>query len=787
AVLAGGLVFVYKLLVTTRAAPLGGAPVEGGAPTRTASGNTGTSGNDLFNNVYGDTATRTGGAGDDTYVVADDRLKIVEKPGEGIDSLRLWIDYRLPENVENARVEAPWGLSVNGNALSNIIAGGAGDDVINGRGGDDLLSGGGGSDVFIVTAGNGYDTITDFKPGTDRLVLDGYGLKNFAAVQAAMTMVGGDTVLTLDNGETVTFKGVAKSAFTAADFRFTSVTKGGAADPTPSPDPDPTPDPDPVPAPGGNNVLKLRVAEDAYQGDAQFKVLVDGKQFGGVQTVTARHGAGQWQELTLTGDIGSGSHKIEIVYLNDLYGGSTAADRNLYVDWIELDGNRVEAETGTLDPALGAKWGGEVLIWSNGTLAFNNVAGAAPDPTPSPEPDPTPAPDPDPAPVPGGNNVLKLRVAEDAYQGDAQFKVLVDGKQFGGVQTVTARHGAGQWQELTLTGDIGAGSHKIEIVYLNDLYGGSTAADRNLYVDWIELDGNRVEAETGTLDPALGAKRGGEALLWSNGTLAFNNVAGAAPDPTPGPEPDPTPAPGPDPAPGTGPVIVNPAARPTPDIARSYVGPDSTGTARGTAKAEDIFASAEGQTLMGGGGDDVFHVGSFSNVRIVVPESGITTVSTWATRHTLADGVDNLVLQGNYAHDVRGNALANTIVGSDGNDVIDAGAGDDTIVAGSGANRLTGGAGHDLFVFRSGAARDNVITDFRVGEDMIDLAPVVAASGYAGVDALADRVLRVEQVGADAVISLDPDGTGAAPAHRLVTLKNVIASSLHDGHDFLWS
>ena len=70
--------------------------------------------------------------------------------------------------------------------------------------------------------------------------------------------------------------------------------------------------------------------------------------------------------------------------------------------------------------------------------------------------------------------------------------------------------------------------------------------------------------------------------------------------------------------------------------------------------------------------------------------------------------------------------------------------------------------------------------------DMLDLRAVVAATGYKGSDAIADHVLAIVQVGADAVLSIDPDGSGGQAAHKVVTLEHVTASSLHAGHDFLW-
>jgi 5'-nucleotidase / UDP-sugar diphosphatase len=103
----------------------------------------------------------------------------------------------------------------------------------------------------------------------------------------------------------------------------------------------------------------------------------------------------------------------------------------------------------------------------------------------------------------------------------------------------------------------------------------------------------------------------------------------------------------------------------------------------------------------------------------------------------------------------------------------------------AGNDTLTGGAGQELFVFSTAAEHGSVITDFHLGEDMLDLRGAVADAGYRGADALADHVLHVAQQGLDTVISLDPHGTGAG-AHDLVTLHGVQASQLKAGTDFLW-
>ncbi|MGU3330918.1 carbohydrate-binding domain-containing protein, partial [Methylobacterium mesophilicum] len=78
--------------------------------------------------------------------------------------------------------------------------------------------------------------------------------------------------------------------------------------------------------------MLLHISQDAYQGDAQYTVSVDGKQIGGTLTAHASHAAGQSDTVTVNGDWASGGHTVAVNFLNDAYGGSASLDRNLYVD-----------------------------------------------------------------------------------------------------------------------------------------------------------------------------------------------------------------------------------------------------------------------------------------------------------------------------------------------------------------------------------------------------------------------------------------------------------------------
>ena len=82
--------------------------------------------------------------------------------------------------------------------------------------------GGGGEGLFVFRDGDGADTITDFTAGAgseDVLNLYGVsGLGGFAAVQAAASQVGDDTLLDFGGGDTVTLIGVDVASLHEDDF-----------------------------------------------------------------------------------------------------------------------------------------------------------------------------------------------------------------------------------------------------------------------------------------------------------------------------------------------------------------------------------------------------------------------------------------------------------------------------------------------------------------------------------------------------------------------------------------
>jgi hypothetical protein len=98
--------------------------------------------------------------------------------------------------------------------------------------------------------------------------------------------------------------------------------------------------------------------------------------------------------------------------------------------------------------------------------------------------------------VGSGADTLDLKVSEDAWNGDAQFTVAVDGQQIGGTLTALASHAAGVAQDFLVNGNFGPGQHTATVAFLNDAYGGSPATDRNLYVTGGSYDGQSVSGSS---------------------------------------------------------------------------------------------------------------------------------------------------------------------------------------------------------------------------------------------------------------------------------------------------
>ncbi|WP_270934613.1 carbohydrate-binding domain-containing protein [Falsiroseomonas oryzae] len=213
----------------------------------------------------------------------------------------------------------------------------------------------------------------------------------------------------------------------------------------------------------GKNPLVLRISQDAYNGDAQYALVLDGVPVDGVLTASALHSSGETDIVTVYADLLPGRHSVDVQFLNDRWDGTADTDRNLYVEGITIDGLAVPDSS--------------AAIYWDGTRSFDFTESGPPTPT-NLNIGASTAP-----------NLLQLRLSEDRYLGDAQYIISVDGHQIDGIQTATALHSLGQQDVRSVLGPFGPGPHVATVTFLNDRWDGTASTDRNLYVEGITVDG----------------------------------------------------------------------------------------------------------------------------------------------------------------------------------------------------------------------------------------------------------------------------------------------------------
>lgn len=516
-----------------------------------------------------------------------------------------------------------------GTSGNDNLSGTDGNDIVFGRGGDDYIVTGEGDDIIIAGAGDdglyagrGWDRgiwsgqIAEYSFHWDGNVVwvndrvggrDGsdwtYGVDYF---QFADTMVTRDDIWAGRVANTTASAPVPAPINIPASGMIPIPSEGESptSPPTPTPPPAPTPSPTPsTPASitlgTGPDVLVLRISQDAWNGDAEYVVRVDGVQIGGTLAASALTGSGQADLVTIRGDWGPGAHRVEVQFLNDAWGGTAQTDRNLQLEGATYNGTELA--------------GANLRFGMNGTQAFSFTE-TAPSPTPAPTPagvDLT---------IGSGPDSLVLRVTQDAWAGNADYVVRVDGVQIGGTLSASAIAGSGQADTITLRGDWAAGVHDVQIQFLNDAWGGSFDTDRNLYIEGATYNGSAI----------LGL----DLEFYESGTQGFSFTEASA-TPTPTPPPAPTP-----------------------------------GLLMGTGGADDLTAPSGGAAA-GAGGDDVVRGGAGDEVLY----GAAPGADEW--------GFDSLY-GGGGADTLHGGGGTDYLEGQDGDDVLAGGAGDDGLHGGLG-------------------------------------------------------------------------------------------------------
>jgi len=191
----------------------------------------------------------------------------------------------------------------------------------------------------------------------------------------------------------------------------------------------------------------------------------------------------------------------------------------------------------------------------------------------------------------------------------------------------------------------------------------------------------------------------------------------------------------------------------------------------------DIIAGGVGlNNLVGGAGNDSYTLNNPNDLVVEYSDStsGIDIVNV-AAHYTLPSNVENLGLLGTSNYKGTGNSLKNLMTGNSGNNSLSGMSGsdhlrgmdgNDSLNGGAGNDLLTGGAGNDHYIYTSSGDQGDVISDFRVGQDKIDLSVLLSNLGYSGSNAIADgyvKFLPTTYAGVTATrIQIDVDGFGGS-------------------------
>ena len=163
----------------------------------------------------------------------------------------------------------------------------------------------------------------------------------------------------------------------------------------------------------------------------------------------------------------------------------------------------------------------------------------------------------------------------------------------------------------------------------------------------------------------------------------------------------------------------------------------------GTNYADHLYAYQPGDSLVGGGGDDILEATSLGGAKMaggvgndtyvvyyptdqVIESTGEGTDLVQAhSNFTLGANVENLtLLAANPSNEPAnfvgvGNDLNNVIIGNAGNNVLSGLGGNDVLTGGTGVDALTGGSGNDTFLDTEAGLNGDTITDFAAGDRIV--------------------------------------------------------------------
>ena len=620
-------------------------------------------GNDDDNVLIGNAGANTleGMLGNDTYVVTDTRDTLIERAGEGIDTVASTISYTLLPNFENLiLIEGFGNLNATGNSAANYLEGNEGNNTLNGMAGGDLMFGGAGNDVYIVDdygdlvfeeVNEGIDTVYSsvsfalpddveklFLTGTDDL----FGIGN--ALANSITGNAGDNVIDGGGGADVMAGGQGNDTY-YVDNTGDKVTEAANA--------------------GIDHVN----ASVSFILGANIETLtltgidnIDGIGNNLVNTIVGNSGNntldGKAGADTMIGGAGND------VYIVDNIGDVIIEDANEGIDTVQssltwvLDDN---FENLTLT--------GKAAINGTGNALDNIITGNAGKNTLS-------GLDGNDTLISGGGaDTLIGGTGNDTYVISTLNAVLIEGVGEGTdtVESSVSWTLQNNFENLTLTGTAainGTGNAVVNTIVgnsANNTLDGGLGADTmiggggdDVYIvddtnDFIlELSGGGTDTVRASANYALTSHT-------ENLTLTGSAVSGMGNE-----------------------------------LANTLIGTAGANILDGGEGDDYIDGGAGADSMIGGMGDDTFIVDDAGDTVTENDGEGIDSVQS-SVSFTLSQYVENLTLTGTAALIAGGNAENNILKGNAANNTLYGYAGNDTLDGGLGADTMVGGEGDDTY------------------------------------------------------------------------------------------
>ena len=122
------------------------------------------------------------------------------------------------------------------------------------------------------------------------------------------------------------------------------------------------------------------------------------------------------------------------------------------------------------------------------------------------------------------------------------------------------------------------------------------------------------------------------------------------------------------------------------------------------------------------------------------------------------------------------------LIGGEGDDFISGRAGNDILIGGMGLDTLSGGADADIFVFDSNDGFADVVIDFEIGLDKLDVTMLIASSNTPPVF---ESTIALQQIGLDTIVSVRTlNLLGQEEFVQIASLSNTVTTNL-SANDFI--